>query len=572
MKRLLFLVLLIGCTLGVFAQNHIQHTVVKDDTVTSLARKYSVTAYDIYQLNPEAKNGIKLGEIIIIPKLQKDAKKATGKATYHKVEPKETMFGIAQKYGVTIQAIQEANTKLLENGLQPGLELRIPLDVKAESTTTVLQDDRIIHVVLPKETSFALRQKYGISEEELLAENPQIKDGLKIGDTLRIPLRQETESLEIAQSDNLFLSKASFKELNKSIHNTELQEVAILIPFNANMIGSNSEDIQKSFRTNKLLNIAVDFYSGALMAVEDIKALGGNFNITFYDSEETQSHSAVESLINSGKLSGVDALIGPFFQTHNERAAQLLKNKKTLVISPISKEGVAKYENLYLSVPPSDISKKMMLNYLKNKNENSIAIVDRKKQSSRTFIAQNYSGISFVSFTEEGRLNTENLKSLLKKDRVNYVILETESSSMIMNVTRILTGLKDDYNIKLVALDRNAAFESDEVRSQTLADLYFHYPSHLRDITENDNNVFYSRYKALNETAPSYAAIRGYDVVYDVLLRLAQKEDFDKTAKKIATEQVDSKFIYTKSAEGGYYNTGVYIMYYDTDLTIKEAK
>jgi hypothetical protein len=38
------------------------------------------------------------------------------------------------------------------------------------------------------------------------------------------------------------------------------------------------------------------------------------------------------------------------------------------------------------------------------------------------------------------------------------------------------------------------------------------------------------------------------------------------------TEQIENKFEYRKKEDGGYANNGTYILYYDTDLTIKEAK
>lgn len=75
----------------------------------------------------------------------------------------------------------------------------------------------------------------------------------------------------------------------------------------------------------------------------------------------------------------------------------------------------------------------------------------------------------------------------------------------------------------------------------------------------------------ISQTALHYIET-GHSKKVDVLLRLSQKEDFEKLAKNTATEYIDSKFSYVKSSEGGYYNTGVYILYYDTDLTIKEAE
>src|SRR5690554_198403 len=574
MKKVFVLLLFFTASLGVFAQNYIQHTVVKDDTVTNLARKYGVTIHDIYQLNPEAKNGIKLGEIILIPKTEKNSKFHKKSGLYHKVEPKETFFGIAQKYGTTIQAIQEANKDILENGLQPDIELLIPTGERVENTSTIIRNKDIIHVVQPQETLFGIYKKYEISKEELIKNNPQfphLKDEvIKIGDTIKISLKK-MEEVSSQSSDSTFISDFTFKDLSKNLKNSERKKIVIMLPFNASGLGESSDAIREAFKTNRFLNVTVDFYSGALVAIDSIKRLGGNFDIVFYDSEETNSGSAIQKLIASHDFSNVDAIIGPLMSTHAEKAASLLSSKGVIVVSPLSREGKTTYNNLYLATPPTEVSKKMMLTYLKNKNQNTIAIVDKRKQSSKDFIAKNFSGISFATFNEAGALDVEHLKSLLKTNQPNYVILETESSSMILNVTKILTGLIGTYPIKLVALDKNQAFESDEIHSTTLANLNLHYPSAIRDFG-SETNSFYLEYKKKNNVFPSQFAVRGFDVVFDVLLRLSQKEDFEKLAKNTATEYIDSKFSYVKSSEGGYYNTGVYILYYDTDLTIKEAE
>src|SRR5690554_7886409 len=90
-----------------------------------------------------------------------------------------------------------------------------------------------------------------------------------------------------------------------------------MIPFRASRIGN----AQESFKTDRFLNITVDFYSGMLMAIEEIQKMGGNFNITIYDSEELNSTtSSVEHLIKTNDFSNVDLVIGPFFQSHSEKA------------------------------------------------------------------------------------------------------------------------------------------------------------------------------------------------------------------------------------------------------------
>lgn len=578
MKRIFFLILIFGflqCKAS--AQQHIKHTVVKDDTVTNLAKKYGVTPHDIYTLNPDAKNGIQLGTVLLIPDKGKKAVRKDG--VYHKVEPKETFFGIAQQYGTTIQAIQDANKTQLENGLQPGMELFIPSGKAVQSSTTVLKNDEIIHIVQPKETVFALTQKYQVTEAELLQTNPQLKDGLKVNDTLRIPLKIQEEKADTSlfgkskkDSDVVVSGNHDYKNMGLKDNSTQ-KEVVFMLPFNVSKLDlENSASVQENLKRSQFLNVTLDFYAGALIAIDSINNLGGNFKITFYDSEETQSNSAVDHLIKTNDFSKVEAVIGPFFQSHSEKAASLLSSKDVLVISPLSKEGKTGHDNLYLAVPPTDVSKKMMLNFLTDKKQNVLAIVDRKKQSSRDFISKNANRIPFVNFNEQGGLNVDHLKSLLQSGKTNYVILETESSSMVLNVTKMLVNLQSLYDIKLVVLEKTAALESDEVKSEVLAKLNLHYPSSIRENNSDETSSFFKEYKKKNNIFPNQYAIRGFDVTFDVLLRLSQKDDFEKTAKNIASEQIESKFIYTKSSNGGYYNTGVYILYYDKDLTIKEAK
>ena len=64
-----FLLLLI-ISINSFAQpnkDYVKHTVVAGENVTQIAKKYKVTPYDIYILNPESKNGINENEVLLIP-------------------------------------------------------------------------------------------------------------------------------------------------------------------------------------------------------------------------------------------------------------------------------------------------------------------------------------------------------------------------------------------------------------------------------------------------------------------------------------------------------------------------
>jgi len=83
---------------------------------------------------------------------------------------------------------------------------------------------------------------------------------------------------------------------------------------------------------------------------------------------------------------------------------------------------------------------------------------------------------------------------------------------------------------------------------------------------------FASNYKKINNVNPNQYAIRGFDVVFDTMLRLSQTQSFEQTIQNTATEGVENKFDYEKKLASGYTNKGVYIMYYDEDLTVKTAE
>ena len=63
---------------------------------------------------------------------------------------------------------------------------------------------------------------------------------------------------------------------------------------------------------------------------------------------------------------------------------------------------------------------------------------------------------------------------------------------------------------------------------------------------------------------PNKYAVRGFDVTYDVLLRLAATDDvYDEATTAYQTEYIESKFWYQPQASSGYTNKAVYILQYN---------
>ncbi len=121
-------------------------------------------------------------------------------------------------------------------------------------------------------------------------------------------------------------------------------------------------------------------------------------------------------------------------------------------------------------------------------------------------------------------------------------------------------------------LEPNDKLESDEILISNLAKLNLLYASVTRENETPEAAIFSKIYKKKNNIFPNQYATRGFDVTFDAMLRLSQEKSFEETIFDNATEQVENKFNYTKNPAGGYSNRGVYILYYDESLSVKEAQ
>lgn len=115
----------------------------------------------------------------------------------HEIVQGHTLYSIAKAYEVTEEEILAANPQLAGKPLKPGIVIRIPDKMTASNDISQL-DNRtyIYHDVKPKETLFSLSRQYGVKMDDIKTANPEIRWGLKAGMTIRIP----KEKITIAQT------------------------------------------------------------------------------------------------------------------------------------------------------------------------------------------------------------------------------------------------------------------------------------------------------------------------------------------------------------------------------------
>ena len=198
-----------------FAQEkNIKHTIIKGETISSIATKYDVKQSEIFKLNPSAKKLLKLNSVLLIPvsALQKSNNKSATTpvvqnipASEHEVLAKETLYGIARQYGISVNELSQLNPILASTDLKIGQKINVPAAaIKSEiavvtTTKTTPQKQEIIRTavespttfvweVQPKETKYSITKKYGITIKEFDKVNPELGvKSLRVGQKINIP-------------------------------------------------------------------------------------------------------------------------------------------------------------------------------------------------------------------------------------------------------------------------------------------------------------------------------------------------------------------------------------------------
>lgn len=169
----------------------IEHKIQKGETAYFIAQKYKVSIDEIYKLNPESQNGIKDNQVLKIP--VHHSENTISKQQTHIVAPKETLFGLSKQYHVSVEAIQNANQETLANGLQIGQELIIPQNPDHSSKQENVISSKATHLVVAKESLFSIARQYNVSVQDLENLNRDILiNGLQIGQTISIPNKRKT--------------------------------------------------------------------------------------------------------------------------------------------------------------------------------------------------------------------------------------------------------------------------------------------------------------------------------------------------------------------------------------------
>ena len=564
-----------------------QHTIEQGETVYAIATMYGVTTEAIYKLNPGSKEGIKAGEVLLIPQKKAGTKGNNAETyTFHTIEAKETLYAVSMKYKVPAQYILQANPGLSVKTFQKGRTIRIPSNESIQAMDQTAQSkpqaeeapvQEITYTIQKKETMYSLCRKFKVSSYELIKLNPQLKSGVKAGVEIKVPVKDDAVASKTenkASTESFIQSESEVNALlsaPKSTRALNQLKVALLLPFNPS---------KKTAASSRF----IEYYEGMLLAVDSLQNQGLSLDLSVYDTGEGTSR--IREILTGETLPNADLIIGA------------VQNDQIKMIADFAKEHHIKYVIPFTSKNDDVLSNNFVFqvntphSYLYSKaaergrklfaNDHIIFVNIHDKEEKKPFIKALQEELKdhqvpFKEIEYNGETFAQDLDSLYMVDQVRNVIIPTSSSlealQKIKTPLRMLAETKTDYTISLFGYPEWQTYVREALDDFYALDTYI-YTNFYADNLSKPMQDFYNKFKTwyskdLINTYPKYG-ILGFDT--GMFFFGAMKKygvNFEEELDNIHYPSIQTGFDFHRVNNwGGFINTQIFIVHYNKDFTV----
>ena len=545
---LLFVVIASSCGQQ---KKYISYTVKKGETLKGIAKRLGIKTKDLLSLNPDIGRKPVPETLIIIPNNE-------------------------------YQQIEEAPNPVENNNSIP-VSGEVPV-------VEELKNDFVLHKVEKGDTFYNLTRAYNVSKAQLNQLNPSI-------DSLGLQLDMLLKIKPIADEDLLVLYKDTIQE-------DAVVNLAMLLPFRA--IEYDTIDAKDIFKTNRLVNISTDIYLGASLALDSLKSLGVAIELSVYDTG--RKDTKLDSILAVTDFDTIDAIIGPLY---SEEVPKVANRTGVPVVFPVYSKNQNRFSSskIIKTFADRELHQKALVDHVlaNYTNENILIIGDSSATSIRNsdliksrLVQHDSINEALIIYPNQGYIRKDYVINALKPDVGNWVILATDKRVISSDVINSLISLPveepeeeedeeedekseeesdepemqilpEDTVIKVFGISKSSQF--DKIDNNKLAKLGFTFTSDTF-IDENSPEIqlFHSQYLEKNYAYPSYYATRGFDILFDIGMRLASGKKLKETFKQGVSYRLESKFEYSKSLFNTSSNHGIYILKYNPDLTLTRIK
>ena len=416
--------ILISCSFVAFGQPSIasiieengerfyQHKVEDGNTLWVLQQIYDVPVEVILSKNPSLKEGLKLGQIVMIP-----IKKKYDNIEDYIVKDKETLYGLSMTFEMSVDELIKLNPDLIE-GLKKGQVIKVPRyatsEVKVEQESEVeeienpfvidtttrnsireeaavsFSDSTVRYIVMADETIYSISKRFMVTTSDLIKDNNLSSNSLYEGQVLIIPVKME----RIDEVDFGVITEEYDPESDDPLifEIKDEYSIAILLPFHLDPATGYSK---------YLSYLSAQFYMGASMALDSLQAQGLNAKVHFFDT--SNDSASIIKVLSEEKFTDMDLVIGPLVSDYMDLVSAYCKQHKIRMVSPVSSDASLLKDNrlVYASVASNiSLMNGLALYILENNADDNILLIKPNEANSmplyeafrKTFVETDFDG------------------------------------------------------------------------------------------------------------------------------------------------------------------------------------
>ena len=585
----LALALMAGSSIKVMAQasaesGYFLHTVTKGQSLYSISSMYNVTIDDIVRLNPGSDKQIREGAALKIPQATNNNSE---KPVFHTIQAGETLYRLSVKYNITTQAICQANPGLSTENFRTGQVIIIPVKSETkqvqdtpqaatkEETTVKMNDWKDMHKVERKETIFSISREYGITEEELIAANPELKKGkLKKGTFLFIPYgknEKQAQQQETTTPVKELTNEEAFSQNEELKKDIKTIKAAVLLPFMAGSTTNQDEQLRM-----------VEYYEGFLMAVDSLKKQGVSIDLYTYDTKGKTA--TTNNILAKKEMKEMDIIFGPANTQDMDALASFAdKNDIRLVVPFAPKvDEVFKNPHIYqVNTPQSYLYSEVYEHFTRKFGDCNVIFLnasngDREKDDFIKGLKSELrnDGISYRDFTVTG--NFYELTTVMDTLKNNVFIPTSGKSTALVKILPQLTQIRREiphYNMNLFGYPEWQTYTNDYLASFYEIDTYFYssfYTNNLFPAAVNFTHSYRRWYsKDMANIYPKYGML-GYDTGYFFLKGLSKYGNkMEENLSSIQVTPIQTGFKFERVNNwGGFINRKVFFVHFSKDYEL----
>ena len=603
------------------------HLVKKGETAYSISKAYGIKVEELTKENPPAVYGVNEGQALRIPVSLVNENKPEqplfyvqqrddSKFIYHKLKPGETIYYISKLYGVSENDIIQSNPGIDINKLSIGIELAVPhRDFMTERQKFDIQEKKYIyHQVQRGESLSSIARQYDLTIRELRRENRNLRFP-QVGDFVRIPgisIADITipDSIRIDTIDTLIEEPvAVYKRPDNFVPVKDLKgslDVAVLLPF---YLKENSVrfdiDSSKSIGGKKIFKKVerpkewiyprsldfVEMYEGILLAADTLTSLGLEINLYPYDIKSDTIE--IKKLIWSGKLSGMDLIIGPVYSQNLSIVAAYSGELGIPVVSPVplfNNSALSGNPTLFMANSSLEIAQRALSKKISEYYDHNIVFIhtDTARTDEDVMRFKNlifnelsykipYDDIRFKEFIFYSRSMFDNdsinrLSHALSENSKNIVIIASENAPIISETIQEIYGLSKKFDIKLFGYPEMRDLDNLDPKYFFDLDIMVYSPYWI-DYSKLDVIKFTRVYrqKFLTEPSEKSYAWQGYDIAYYFLSGMSiYGKDFLLQPQIHYPDLLQTEYeFFRKDSSAGFENHRLFFVRYTKNYELK---